>query len=95
MVLLLSGNLCLSPMGLSLVSKLAPKRVTALMMGGWFMATAIGNKLSGVLSGLFFTIENKAYYFLINGVAAALVGLLLFFMLKWLKSVVKEHTGQH
>lgn len=89
------GELCLSPMGLSLVSKLAPKRLTALMMGGWFMATAIGNKLSGVLSGLFFTIENKAFYFMINGVAAALVGLLLFFMLKWLKAVVKEHTGQH
>lgn len=89
------GELCLSPMGLSLVSKLAPRRVTALMMGGWFMATAIGNKLSGVLSGLFFTIENKAVYFMINGLAAAAVALILFFMLNWLKSVVKEHTGDH
>ncbi len=89
------GELCLSPMGLSLVSKLAPKRLTALMMGGWFMATAIGNKLSGVLSGLFFTIENKAIYFLINAGAAALVALFLFFMLNWLKKVVKEHTGDH
>ena len=51
------GELCLSPMGLSLVSKLAPRRVTALLMGGWFMATAIGNKLSGVLSGLFLKIK--------------------------------------
>jgi len=89
------GELCLSPMGLSLVSKLAPRRLTALMMGGWFMATAIGNKLSGVLSGLFFTIENKAIYFLINAGAAALVGVVLFLMLKWLKGIVKEHTGQH
>jgi POT family proton-dependent oligopeptide transporter len=89
------GELCLSPMGLSLVSKLAPRRVTALMMGGWFMATAIGNKLSGVLSGLFFTIENKAIYFLINGAAAAAVALILFLMLNWLKKVVKEHTGTH
>jgi POT family proton-dependent oligopeptide transporter len=89
------GELCLSPMGLSLVSKLAPRRLTALMMGGWFMATAIGNKLSGVLSGLFFTIENKAIYFLINGLAAAAVALILFFMLNWLKTVVKEHTGNH
>lgn len=89
------GELCLSPMGLSLVSKLAPRRFTALMMGGWFMATAIGNKLSGVLSGLFITIENKAIYFLINGAAAALVALILFFMLNWLKRVVKEYTGSH
>ncbi len=89
------GELCLSPMGLSLVSKLAPRRFTALMMGGWFLAVAIGNKLSGVLSGLFVTIENKEIYFLINGAAAALVVLILFFMLKWLKGVVKEHTGAH
>jgi len=89
------GELCLSPMGLSLVSKLAPRRFTALMMGGWFLAVAIGNKLSGVLSGLFVTIENKEIYFLINGAAAALVALILFFMLKWLKGVVKEHTGAH
>ncbi|PID59632.1 MAG: MFS transporter [Ignavibacteriae bacterium] len=88
------GELCLSPMGLSLVSKLAPKRFTALMMGGWFMATAIGNKLSGVLSGLFFTIENKAIYFMINGIAAAAVALILFLMLKWLQKVVKEYTGE-
>ncbi|MBI9073345.1 MAG: peptide MFS transporter [Melioribacteraceae bacterium] len=89
------GELCLSPMGLSLVSKLAPPRFTALLMGGWFMATAIGNKASGVLSGMFITIENKAVYFLINGALAAAVALLLFVMLKWLKRVVKEHTGGH
>ena len=39
-------------MGLSLVSKLSPPRLTALMMGGWFLATSIGNKLSGVISSL-------------------------------------------
>lgn len=86
------GELCLSPMGLSLVSKLAPRRFTALLMGGWFMATAIGNKASGVLSGMFITIENKAVYFLINGAAAAAVALILFLMLNWLKRVVSEHT---
>ncbi|MGN6133835.1 MAG: peptide MFS transporter, partial [Aureliella sp.] len=43
------GELCLSPMGLSLVSKLSPPRLTALMMGGWFLSTSIGNKLAGVL----------------------------------------------
>ena len=45
------GELMLSPMGLSLVSKVAPVRMRGLMMGGWFVATAIGNKLTviGVL----------------------------------------------
>jgi POT family proton-dependent oligopeptide transporter len=33
-----------------LVSKLSPKRLTALMMGGWFLSTSIGNKLSGILA---------------------------------------------
>ncbi len=86
------GELCLSPMGLSLVSKIAPKRITALMMGGWFMATAIGNKLSGIISGMFITIENKAVYFLMNAGAALLVALILWILLKWLKNVVAEYT---
>ena len=40
------GELMLSPMGLALVAKVSPKRYLALMMGGWFVATAIGNKLT-------------------------------------------------
>ena len=43
------GELCLSPMGLSLVSKHAPKHLAGFLMGGWFLSTSIGNKLSGVL----------------------------------------------
>ena len=42
------GELMLSPMGLSLVSKVAPIRLRGLMMGGWFVATAIGNKLTAI-----------------------------------------------
>jgi POT family proton-dependent oligopeptide transporter len=57
------GELFLSPMGLSLVSKLSPVRITSLMMGGWFLATSIGNKLSGVLATLWDTYENKANFF--------------------------------
>jgi len=36
------GELCQSPMGLSLVTKLSPKRLVGIMMGGWFCATAFG-----------------------------------------------------
>jgi POT family proton-dependent oligopeptide transporter len=45
------GELCLSPIGLSMVTKLAPMRVVGLAMGGWFLSTAIGNNLSGLLAG--------------------------------------------
>jgi POT family proton-dependent oligopeptide transporter len=41
------AELCLSPMGLSMVTKLSPRRMTAMMMGVWFLATALGNKISG------------------------------------------------
>ena len=89
------GELCLSPMGLSLVSKLSPKRVAGLMMGGWFVATALGNKLSGVLSGLWSAFDNKAYFFLINFAGAMIGVVLMLILLKWLKQVIKEHTGSH
>jgi len=45
------GELCLSPIGLSLVSKMTPKHLGALMMGGFFLSSAIGNKLSGTIGG--------------------------------------------
>lgn len=46
------GELCLSPIGLSMVTKLAPVRLVGLAMGGWFLATAIGNNLSGIFAGI-------------------------------------------
>lgn len=89
------GELCLSPMGLSLVSKLSPPRITAIMMGGWFLATAIGNKLSGVLSGLWGAYDEKVYFFIINFAGAMFGAFMIFIMVKWLTRVVKEHTGSH
>ena len=47
-LILTFGELLLSPMGISFVSKVAPAKYKGLMMGGWFVATAIGNKLVGV-----------------------------------------------
>jgi POT family proton-dependent oligopeptide transporter len=84
------GELCLSPMGLSLVSKLSPPRITALMMGGFFLSTSVGNKLSGMLSGMWEKYEDKSYFFLLNCILALLVGMLMFAMLRWLNRVMKE-----
>ncbi|NCX95678.1 MAG: MFS transporter [Chitinophagia bacterium] len=47
------GELCLSPIGLSMVNKLTPLRFTSLMMGIWFLAIATGNKLAGFMSSLY------------------------------------------
>lgn len=86
------GELCLSPMGLSLVSKLAPRRIAALMMGGWFLSTAIGNKLSGVLSGMWDLFENKSNYFLTNALLTAAAFLIILLLLPWLKRVYNENV---
>jgi POT family proton-dependent oligopeptide transporter len=47
------GELCLSPVGLSSVTKLAPKRFVGQMMGIWFLATSLGNLMAGLLAGRF------------------------------------------
>lgn len=84
------GELCLSPMGLSLVSKLSPPRLTALMMGGFFLSTSLGNKLSGVLAGLWYGYENKANFFLVNSILLLGAALMAFAMLRWLNRVMAE-----
>ena len=83
------GELCLSPMGLSMVSKLAPVRYTALMMGGWQLATSIGNKLSGVLSKNWDLFTNKALYFWLNFALLMLAFTVLMVLLKRLNRAFK------
>jgi POT family proton-dependent oligopeptide transporter len=74
------GELCLSPVGLSYVSKLVPARMIALMFGMWYLAIAIGNKLAAVLGG---QIENitKEYslstFFLIFTIVPIVAGLFI------------------
>ena len=84
------GELLLSPMGLSIVSKLSPVRITSLMMGGWFLSTSIGNKLSGVLATMWDNYNNKANYFLLNFILLLFAAIMCFAMLKWLNRIMKE-----
>jgi POT family proton-dependent oligopeptide transporter len=88
------GELLLSPMGLSLVSKLSPVRITSLMMGGWFLATSIGNKLSGVLATMWDGYEHKANFFWVNFVLLLVATFIIFAMLKWLNRIMKEKGVQ-
>ena len=84
------GELFLSPMGLSVVSKLSPTNITSLMMGGWFLSTSIGNKLSGVLASMWDTYQDKADFFWVNFSLLMFATLLMFALLKQLNKVMKE-----
>ncbi len=84
------GELFLSPMGLSLVSKLSPPRITALMMGGFFLSTSIGNKLSGILANTWYNYENKQHFFLVNFVLLGIAATIGFLLLKWMNAIMKE-----
>ncbi|THF51143.1 peptide MFS transporter [Flavobacterium supellecticarium] len=84
------GELFLSPMGLSVVSKLSPTNITSLMMGGWFLATSIGNKLSGVLASMWDTYEDKTNFFWVNFSLLLTASLMMFVLLKWLNAIMKE-----
>ena len=66
-----TGELCLSPVGLSSITKLSPKRLVGQMMGIWFMAAALGNLLAGLVAGL---IERLALPQLFGAVGLILVG---------------------
>jgi POT family proton-dependent oligopeptide transporter len=67
------GELCLSPVGLSTVTRLSPAKFTGLMMGLWFFATSLGNKLAGFLSGFFVSSQPKTMMALYGGIAAGLL----------------------
>ena len=87
------SEIFLSPIGLSFVSKLAPARLTALMMGGWFLSTSIGGKIAGVMTGFWDDFTDKKMFFLILVVAAFIGGILIFTRLKSLNQIVRDRTG--
>ena len=86
------GELFLSPMGLSVVSKLSPKNITSLMMGGWFLSTSIGNKLSGVIASLWDQYDDKSSFFMLNFYLMMGATLILIVLLPWLLKVFREQN---
>jgi POT family proton-dependent oligopeptide transporter len=88
------GELCLSPIGLSFVSKMAPLRYASLLMGVWFGGTAISEFLAGQLAAftdriargeLFHLLGGQADFFLIFVVSSLFVALVLVVLTPWLK----------
>jgi amino acid/peptide:H+ symporter len=84
------GELFLSPMALSLVTKLSPKRFVGLTMGGWFFATAVGNKFSGFL-GVLQGAMQPAMFFLTIAVAVGLVAGYILAVLPKLDTAIKKY----
>jgi POT family proton-dependent oligopeptide transporter len=77
------GELMLSPMGLSLVSKVAPRRFRGVMMGGWFVATGLGNKLTQI--AVFWTEWKHSTFWLVLSAAAAVMAVVLLILSKPLR----------
>ena len=89
-----AGELCLSPIGLSLVNKLAPVKFASLLMAVWFLANAAANYLAGYMSSLYpdpkstsptpqilgFQITNLYDFFMVFVVSAAVAAAILFFI---------------
>lgn len=76
------GELCLSPIGLSMVTKLAPARLAAMMMGLWFVAIAAANYLAGTLEALLQASGIPLYWFLVSSSLGA--GALLLLLSPWI-----------
>jgi POT family proton-dependent oligopeptide transporter len=71
------GELCLSPVGNSVVTKLAPARVVGMMMGVWFLSIAAGNKLAGLVAGFSETVPLTTLFGAVAGVTIGAALLLL------------------
>jgi amino acid/peptide transporter len=85
------GELCLSPVGLSYVSKLVPARMIAFMFGVWYLAVAIGHKLAAVVGGQIENITREyslSTFFLIFTIVPAVAGVLIIFINPFVKKLM-------
>lgn len=93
------GEICLSPIGLSMVNKLTPIRFASLMMGIWYLSNATANKFAGTLSGLYpepgkvktllgFQIETMYDFFMVFVIMSATASVILFLLSKKLQKMM-------
>ncbi len=97
------GELCLSPIGLSLVNKLAPFKFASLLMAVWFLANAAANKLAGVLSALYpekgkitsflgYEMPNMYEFFMLFVIMSGIASVILFLITRRLQKMM--HAGK-
>jgi POT family proton-dependent oligopeptide transporter len=78
------GEMCVSPVGLSYVTKVAPARFASLLMAAWFLATGVGDKLAGTMAGIAPSMS-AWHFFLITAGAAGAAALLIIPVVPWLR----------
>jgi proton-dependent oligopeptide transporter, POT family len=81
------GELCLSPVGLSVVTKLSPARIVGLMMGVWFLSNSFGNKLAGWAAGFFSTLPLRTLFGTVAAVTL-LASVALFLLIRPMKRLM-------
>ena len=84
------GELYLSPVGLSLVTKVAPKKVVSMMMGMWYLSNFFGNYLTGYL-GTFYNTMSKERFFLMLGMIGICTGMLFTLIRRPLEKAIGKH----
>jgi POT family proton-dependent oligopeptide transporter len=85
------GELFLSPVGLSTMTRLAPERLVGLVLGVWFLAAAWGNKLAGILGGGYTSADANtlAVFFLQQAAMVGIATLALLMLVPWLKHLMR------
>jgi POT family proton-dependent oligopeptide transporter len=86
-----TGELCLSPVGLSVTTKLAPRAFAGQMIGLWFLAVAVGDAIGGQLTRLAGTVLPEPVYFLTLAVVAITTGAVLATAVRPLRRLMSEH----
>jgi len=90
-----TGELCLSPVGLSAISKLSPKRFVSQMMGIWFLGTALGSLLAGLLAGRFNpeSLDDMPGLYLQIIAIAVVAGILMLMLALPVRKLIKNHNS--
>ncbi|PWU21191.1 MAG: MFS transporter [Bdellovibrio sp.] len=83
------GELYLSPVGLSLVSKMSPPRIVSMMMGMWFLSSFVGNYLSGYIGSYYEIMSKEAFFTLLTGLGIA-AGLVFFLVNGLLSRILSQ-----
>jgi POT family proton-dependent oligopeptide transporter len=83
------GELCLSPVGLSAMSKLAPARIAGLVMGVWFLASSVGNYLAGMAASVYETMPLPTLFTLVTATALA-TGVVLLLLVRPIRRMLEQ-----
>jgi POT family proton-dependent oligopeptide transporter len=88
------AELCLSPVGLSAMTSLAPARIVSLMMGVWFLAASVGNYIGGNLAGLYATWPLPSLFTAV-GLFGLVAGLVMFAIASRIRKLMESTISNH